>query len=372
MKETKEKENQHSSLEDDLFAQQVDLVILNNALDTKVSHQNILIEFLNETSFVLEKYFVIKKLLEKLTYHLGFEFVAYYDRNSVNNTCSLTYLLDYKGKKVVPLNFNLELADKTFFEENESIIFMLPDSNNKSTFDHYQALINNTINNITRIKISSKDERFGTILLFNGKLENKVGDDNITIINILTFQLTQILEKIELYHESVTDELTQIYNVRYFKNRLNILSKEGLDKKTSFGLLMIDIDFFKKFNDTHGHQAGDAVLATVAQTIKNTTRKYDLAARYGGEEFCVIVNQISLTKELYKVANLIRQNIEKLTVNFEGKELKVTLSIGASLFPLHGENSNDLIKSADKALYQAKDMGRNQVQLATDKKKVLA
>ena len=129
---------------------------------------------------------------------------------------------------------------------------------------------------------------------------------------------------------------------------------------------MFDIDFFKKFNDTWGHACGDYVLKTVAKIIKSNTREHDIASRYGGEEFTVMLP--NTTKEdSMQVAERIRKQIEAFDFNYENQHMKVTISIGCSVYDSeinHVTSAKDLVEQADKALYVSKRNGRNQVTFA--------
>lgn len=123
---------------------------------------------------------------------------------------------------------------------------------------------------------------------------------------------------------------------------------------------MADIDHFKKFNDTHGHQAGDAVLHGVAQAMEKGRREVDRVYRYGGEEFSVILPETDLSEAL-DVAEKIRKSVESLVVKAENGDvpLKVSISMGVASFPLDGDSPEKLIGAADEALYAAKEAGRN-------------
>ena len=124
---------------------------------------------------------------------------------------------------------------------------------------------------------------------------------------------------------------------------------------------MIDIDYFKKFNDTYGHQAGDAVLKQVAKILKNNSRTTDFVCRYGGEELCIILPNTSAEEALFN-AKRINKAIEETEFNLNNSQTgKVTISVGVATFPDNAENVEDLIEHADKSLYYAKEHGRNQV-----------
>jgi diguanylate cyclase (GGDEF)-like protein len=126
-----------------------------------------------------------------------------------------------------------------------------------------------------------------------------------------------------------------------------------------FALLIMDVDHFKKFNDAHGHLAGDRVLEGVAEVMRETTREIDTTARYGGEEFVAVLPETGLEAAV-EVAERIRVTLAARI--FEGR--RVTLSIGAAEFPVHGDDAQRLIAAADAALYRAKDGGRNRVERA--------
>ncbi len=162
--------------------------------------------------------------------------------------------------------------------------------------------------------------------------------------------------------EAITDPLTELYNYRYFLLQLNREVSRAQRHKSVFSLIMIDIDFFKIYNDTYGHQAGDLILRQIAQAMLENTRNSDIVCRYGGEEFCVICPE--LTKEdAKKTAEKLRQIVESLELPKiklpHGENL--TISSGIASFPEDGSTAYQLILKADKALYKAKESGRNRV-----------
>lgn len=170
-------------------------------------------------------------------------------------------------------------------------------------------------------------------------------------------------EKADLSKKANTDKLTGINNRACFDDQLKAVINDHLrgDMKKGLGLLVLDIDFFKNFNDTHGHLAGDEVLKSVAHAIDDMVRGADIAARYGGEEFVVILPETD-DDGLMMVAERIRLAVEAVEVKFEDKILKVTTSVGGALCASVDRQSDGpaLLKIADECLYQAKDRGRNQ------------
>ncbi|MCL4513096.1 MAG: diguanylate cyclase [Candidatus Eremiobacteraeota bacterium] len=184
--------------------------------------------------------------------------------------------------------------------------------------------------------------------------------------------VTGVLEKSMLYQLSVLDEQTQVYNKRAFKEALiEELKKIEIYQKPC-SLLMIDIDHFKKLNDTYGHLEGDTVLRELAQILKQNVRDgIDTVARYGGEEFAVILPTSSLEKA-GETAERIRLSV--YTHEFSGipPAVHVSISIGAATYPDHAKSDWELIKVSDQALYQSKKNGRNRVTLALKTEKAEA
>jgi diguanylate cyclase (GGDEF)-like protein len=165
-----------------------------------------------------------------------------------------------------------------------------------------------------------------------------------------------------LYESSTRDALTGAYNRAHFDERMRAELAFATRHSTDVSLVMIDIDHFKRVNDTYGHQAGDAVLKELAARAHRTLRAEDVFARFGGEEFAVILRGTNLDGAR-RLAERLRLAIEQVTVDFEGKRIPVTLSAGcASLVCCTASaKSDDLIRVADRRLYQAKTTGRNRV-----------
>lgn len=167
------------------------------------------------------------------------------------------------------------------------------------------------------------------------------------------------------------DGLTGIYNHRYFQNTLEQEISRATRRETSLALLLIDIDHFKNFNDTYGHQIGDFVLKEFAETLKKNLRNYDTLARYGGEEFAVILPD-STEEEAMLVAEKLRQAVEHKVFADSRSEYRVTASFGiAACAPaiIDDFSKSSFINKADEALYEAKDKGRNRVASWAPKKK---
>lgn len=175
------------------------------------------------------------------------------------------------------------------------------------------------------------------------------------------------LEDSELYQKTLDlathDALTSLYTKGYFLNRLNEECARAIRKGTAFSLLMLDIDFFKNYNDNFGHTAGDIVLKSLSsQMLEPLEKQNAIICRFGGEEFCVLLLGIDKPKA-QAIAQEIRSSIEKAKVVLRRQETNVTVSIGVAAFPKDAATAEELILKADQALYQAKGAGRNKVVL---------
>lgn len=163
------------------------------------------------------------------------------------------------------------------------------------------------------------------------------------------------------YKLATIDGLTELYNHRYFQDTLRKQMDIARRYNQAFSLIIVDIDFFKKFNDTYGHQAGDAVLRQVAKILKNNSRTTDYVCRYGGEEMTIILPNTSAEDALFN-ANRICKAVAETPFNLTPVDkVNVTISLGVATFPDNAQTPQDLIEWADKGLYYAKEHGRNQV-----------
>ena len=192
--------------------------------------------------------------------------------------------------------------------------------------------------------------------------------DDRQFLEVIAAQVSLALSRIKfiatLQTLSVTDALTGVPNRRYWDLRLAEEIARAQRYRYPLAVLMVDIDHFKRVNDTYGHQVGDVALQQVASRLRSNLRRTDVLARYGGEEFGVLAPQTSL--EAAKVlAERLRHAIasEPIWVNSD-LSIPLTISVGVAVFPEHGQNESDLVAAADAALYRAKEEGRNCVRVA--------
>lgn len=217
--------------------------------------------------------------------------------------------------------------------------------------------------NVVTSIVRGKQDQWRIFLFYFAQNKTHLATLNKSLLNSISKQVYLMIENHSLFHLAVTDEKTQIYNARFFSYRLQNEIARSKRYKHPLSLLVIDIDFFKKFNDSYGHLVGDFVLRNVAKALKSVFRVCDVVARFGGEEFVVFCPET--TKEQAKIAaERARVAVEQMTLEVaKGKTANVTVSIGVSTLGEDGETDSELTKHADEALYLAKKNGRNRTEV---------
>ncbi|WP_254430620.1 MULTISPECIES: sensor domain-containing diguanylate cyclase [unclassified Ruegeria] len=183
----------------------------------------------------------------------------------------------------------------------------------------------------------------------------------------ISMAIANVRMRDQLHDQSVRDPLTGLFNRRHMTETLRKSISRSQQTGAYLSLIAVDVDHFKKFNDTHGHDAGDMVLRAVGAALEQGCERDEVACRIGGEEFMLILPDNS-PEDAVSRAEQLRQAVEAVTVRYGEKALpRITISVGVSHYPAHGTMPQDLMRAADDALYQAKDKGRNQVQVAGSK-----
>lgn len=265
--------------------------------------------------------------------------------------------LEIKATNLVS-NFNWELK-KVYFDQLECgkpfiINCKLPIfPNNNEEFD---------IHSLVGVPIYIRN-KFNGYIVVEHTLYNFFNYEHIKFISAIANQVGIALENNFLYNKvkenSIKDPLLDIYNRRYF---LDVIDEKIKKKpKSEFGIVMVDIDNFKKVNDVYGHQLGDEVLIQTVGVIKANIDEEDMVGRYGGEEILIYIHDVKNKKAVFKKVDNIRMRIENNTVNYNNLKTKVTASFGISYYPFSGFTIEELIKVADVMMYSAKKSGKNKV-----------
>ncbi len=185
----------------------------------------------------------------------------------------------------------------------------------------------------------------------------------------IALSLASLRLREKLRDQSIRDPLTGLFNRRFMEESLQRELRRAERKKHPVSMLFLDLDHFKKFNDTFGHDAGDLVLRAVADLFRRFFRADDVVCRYGGEEFAILLPE-STTHNAASRAEELRTQVRRLRLDYNGQSLRaITVSIGVATFPEHALNAEELIKAADQCLYQAKKSGRDSVAVATQRGK---
>jgi diguanylate cyclase (GGDEF)-like protein len=211
-----------------------------------------------------------------------------------------------------------------------------------------------------------RDEVLGIVFLHDCLQARQWSIDDISLLGALADQMSVGIENAQLHAEkkrqAVIDELTGVANRRRFMEVYQLEFERAKRYNEPLSLVIVDLDFLKKVNDTYGHQAGDEAIKTIGRLLKQSSRNVDLPARYGGEEFCLLLPNTDLAMA-EQIAERLRKLIYETPVAGPGT---ISASIGVACYPVHADNPETLFEKADTALYQAKGGGRNRVCLATD------
>jgi len=284
-----------------------------------------------------------------------------------NDKSQKLQIKEVRGEKGFEIKHKEIELDKNEIEyiskQNESVIILETENENCLITGLYQkskAFLGNRVIKLVII-MKSKDEFLGLITLGSKQTGENYNKEDFEMLKTLVGHISSSIYNAKLYTKAITDGMTKLYLHTYFKNRLQEEIALTRRYKRKLSVIMLDIDHFKIFNDTYGHQTGDVVLKEVASILKNNTRESDLVARYGGEEFVIMLLETDEQGGKW-VAEHLRKMIEEKDVKENDNILKVTVSLGVSTFNYTEDiSSEELIKEADVALYYSKENGRNQV-----------
>jgi diguanylate cyclase (GGDEF)-like protein len=199
----------------------------------------------------------------------------------------------------------------------------------------------------------------GTESCRNSRQQLAISAASQIALSLASLQLRETLRE-----QAIRDPLTGLFNRRFLEQSLERELQLAARKKQSIAVLFLDLDHFKRFNDTFGHDAGDMVLQSLANLLRKFFRATDICCRYGGEEFAIILPESSSQNAAMR-ADALRSEVKSLRLQYKKQTLgPLTLSAGVAAFPEHGSTSHDLLKIADQCLYESKARGRDVVTVA--------
>jgi len=202
----------------------------------------------------------------------------------------------------------------------------------------------------------------GRLIVFRDVTDRQEAEKNLRrALDRLQTQLIEIgVLQSQLREQAIRDALTNVFNRRYLEETLERELARAARELYPLCVIMLDLDYFKNINDTYGHEAGDVVLKTLAETVTRQSRHGDFLCRFGGEEFVLVMPNIGIAKAQERAEEL-HQLINSLNIPYERFNLTTTISMGIAWYPEHGKTKEELLRAADKAMYAAKNAGRNRV-----------
>ncbi len=312
-------------------------------------------ELKNKEAMIVSLYEITKKMSKELTFDEIFKALSdFLKENFIFKKSSLIILKEDGGGLKVDKLYKVFKEDWAQEEDKEYNYNDIVKAFSKDKTEVYMQRDDGST--FAAIPLLSENKFVGILTIDN---LSKVDFDRFLIV---AMQFALEIKKVLLYETveelAITDWLTGLYTRRYFFERFGEELERSRRHGFKFSFLMIDIDDFKKCNDTYGHLVGDAVLREVSHITKGSTREIDLVARYGGEEFSIILPETDRTGAML-VAGRIRKKIEENIFKAYDEKLNITVSIGLTVYPDDSEEMADLVERADKALYAAKNSGKN-------------
>jgi diguanylate cyclase (GGDEF)-like protein len=358
--------NQLSTAVHALNDTQKSLQIAEKAVKRKVYDLHNLVEASNEIYSILNFRQLINSALLTVVGQIGVQsaFVLMYDQTK--RSYSQVYQKGYKAKEIQKLKFRIDSPLVKYFTGHNIPVYVRDLAKQQEFQSYVDKLSELGVFIIAPIIFS---ERMQGIIATGEKLYSS--DFSQTdfelfhvLVNIISISIENSLHYEAVKNLSLTDEMTKLHNYRSFISRLKEEINRAKRNKARVSLVILDIDHFKNYNDTLGHQAGDEALREVGKVLRKTVRDEDIVSRYGGEEFCVIFPGIA-SGEIQNLGERIRQKIERHKFYKEKVQPhgQLTVSLGGASYPEDAAEIHELIQKADEALYLAKHLGRNQLQI---------
>ncbi len=341
-------------------------------LNKTIHNLSILYNISQAVNFIDDLKRLISVILDKAITTVNAEKGSLMLYDSSDNTLQVKVVYGLKDKKAEDdinngiiecskIEPNSGIAGKVFTEK-KSIITNLGGKDPRFSQFKGEAKVSSLI----CVPLIAKGECIGIINITNkknGKLFNK---KDLEFVEALANQASIAVDNAQLYELATKDGLTKLYIRRHLFNLLEAEIKRVERYHHVLSVLMMDIDDFKKVNDTYGHLVGDMVLKEIANAIQKTVRHVDIPARYGGEEFTIVLPETTINNAL-TIAERLRKKISEISIKIdEENTVRPTISIGAAEYPNAADNMNDLIDAADKALYTSKENGKNCIHMYFD------
>ncbi|MCK4905094.1 sensor domain-containing diguanylate cyclase [bacterium] len=302
----------------------------------------------------LEKKRILGIILKDIVMSLGFDRVKLYLINDKGDSLNGVMSFDIRGRIKIIKNEKYPIDKGTNRFYNELI------ARQKRMFK-----LNKDIFGLVKVfPMKVKNQIIGFMEVDNIFSRQIISKEDIDYLKLFINQTSIAIENARLYNRvtelSIKDELSGLYNARHFYQQLENELARIERYQNPLAIIMIDIDYFKKYNDNYGHLTGDNIIRDLGEIISNSVRTIDIPARYGGDEFIVLLVNCSLDQAV-KVAQRIKRGVDNSNFTFKGKKLKITVSMGVAVHPPRKISGKALVKLADSSLYKAKQAGRNKI-----------
>jgi diguanylate cyclase (GGDEF)-like protein len=364
--ERKKLEDKVFSIQRTLDEKERSLQIAEKAVKRKVYDLHNLVEASNEIYSILNFRQLLNSALLTVIGQVGVQsaFVLMYDQKK--RSYSQIYQKGFRAKEIQKIKFKVDSPLVKYFTRHNAPVYIKQLNRQKEFVSYVQKLKELGIFILAPIMYSG---RVQGIIATGEKLygtEFTQTDFELfhVLVNIISISIENSLHYEAVKNLSLTDEMTNLHNYRSFISRLKEEINRAKRNKSDISLVILDIDHFKNYNDTLGHQAGDEALREVGKVLRKTVRDEDIVSRYGGEEFCIIFPGIA-KEGITSLCERIRIKIEKHKFYKEKVQPtgSLTISLGGATFPKDAGDMHTIIQKADEALYRAKHLGRNQMQI---------
>ena len=333
-----------------------------NNVNEEMQIQNDILKYISSS---LEISKLMTLITESFVNRIGVDVCAIVLKPGTSNNKKITY----KVQSTLSNEFKEHLSDcieNNCFEEIMDNAKVLVDNDVDS--EKYEFITCASVGSILLVPLIKQEQQIG--LLFVGTKKREYFVDNVDFFEGIVAQFLIALNNANLYQEmqsmAILDGLTGIYNRRHLTKLFNEYMYESINNRTPLSVALIDIDLFKKINDTYGHLFGDLVIRTIASLAKNIADENDgIVSRYGGEEFVIIFPNKGL-EEAYPAVEELHQRVKELGIEHHGKKVKVNVSVGFTSFPKTCKDPRELLNRADWSMYYSKQHGRNQITIDSD------